>query len=72
MGSKVHTSLPQAAAAHLCYLLAGQPVQWLEPGARLCLPGGDHRGCPRTFASAAALQALEVLEWARSLGAPTC
>lgn len=57
-------------AAHTCYVLAGQAAQWLEPGARLVLPGGDHRACPRTFPGAAALQALEVLEWARSLGAP--
>lgn len=57
-------------AAHACYVLAGQAAQWLEPGARLVLPGGDHRSCPRMFPGAAALQALEVLEWARSLGAP--
>ena len=59
-------------AAHLCYLLAGLVPQWLEPGARMCLPGGDHRGSPRTFASNAALQAAEVVEWARSAGLPRC
>lgn len=54
----------------MCYLVAGQGLAWAEPGARLVLPGGDHRACPRTCASVAALQAAEVLEWARGQGAP--
>ncbi len=57
-------------AAHVCYLAAGHAPGWLEPGARLVLPGGDHRRAPRTFAAAAALQAAEVVEWARAAGAP--
>ncbi|KAK9828037.1 hypothetical protein WJX81_004015 [Elliptochloris bilobata] len=68
LGDRLWLERGMVAAAHLCYLLAGQAPAWLEPGARLCLPGGDHSACPRTFASTAALQAAEVAEWARSLG----
>lgn len=66
----------QAAAAHACYVAAGALPQLLEPGARLCLPGADHRGRSRSFAdSVAALQRSEALEWARCQGecpAVTC
>eukprot|EP00955_Chlamydomonas_euryale_P014419 155225-Chlamydomonas_euryale.AAC.1 len=64
----------QALPAHVCYAVAGAAPGFLVPPAnavpgtaaaatpalRFCLLGGDHTMCPRTFASAAALQRTEV------------
>ena len=63
----VHVAL-QAVAAHICYVLAGLHIQPCDPVSQLCLVGGDHRTCPRQFATVSALQRSEVLEWARSQG----
>lgn len=60
----------QVEAAHLCYMVAGLAPQSFDVAARLCLLGADHRASPRCFASVAALQRTEVLEWAKLPGAP--
>ena len=47
----------------MCYVLAGnQPQAWGQE-AQFCLPGGDHRSRPRSYASLEALQASDILEW---------
>lgn len=62
--------LLQVVAAHLCYLVAGAPLQAWDPAARMCLPGADHRTNPRTFGVVPAIHRALVLEWARSQGKP--
>ena len=61
----------QAQAAHVCYIAAGVLPQPWTPSAQFCLPGTDHRAHPRTFASVAALQASDILEWLMVQGGPT-
>ena len=58
----------QATAAHICYLLAGVHPQLFDAASHLCLLGGNHRGDRRCYASVAAMQRTQVLEWARSQG----
>lgn len=58
----------QAVAAHICYLLAGVHPQPFAAASHLCLLGGNHRGNRRCYASVAAMQRTQVLEWARSQG----
>lgn len=58
----------QVIPAHLCYIVAGVIPAAYDPSSRLCLPGGDHRRHPRTFASTEAIQAGLLLEWARMQG----
>ena len=60
----------QAEAAHVCYIAAGVLPQPWTPSAQFCLPGTDHRAHPRTFASVAALQASDILEWLLVQGGP--
>lgn len=55
-------------AAHTCYVLAGLPPQPFDVNAQLCLLGGDHSSNPRCYASTAAMQLTQVLEWARCQG----
>ena len=54
----------------MCYVLKGLVPAPFDPAARMCLPGGDHRGHPRTFASTAAIHRALVLDWARQQGWP--
>ena len=60
----------QLEAAHACFVVASEPCQGFSAEACMCLVGGNHQECPRTFTSPAALQRTEILEWARFPGTP--
>lgn len=54
----------QHLPAHVCYLLAGRPLNFLhQADSGYCLVGADHSRNPRTYCSVLALQRSEVLEW---------
>ncbi|KAE8660436.1 putative C2H2-like zinc finger protein [Hibiscus syriacus] len=58
----------EAAAAHICYLIAEANFEPYSDGARLCLIGADHWNCPRTYASPEAIQRTELYEYSKVLG----
>ncbi|KAE8671091.1 zinc finger protein ZAT4-like [Hibiscus syriacus] len=58
----------EAAAAHICYLVAEANFDPYSDGARLCLIGADHWNCPRTYVSPEAIQRTELYEYSKVLG----
>ncbi|MBA0640147.1 hypothetical protein Goklo_023113 [Gossypium klotzschianum] len=58
----------EAAAAHICYLVAEANFEPYSDGARLCLIGADHWNCPRTYVSPEAIQRTELFEYSKTLG----
>ena len=58
----------QVAAAQLCYIVAGAPLQFADPAARLVMLGADHRGTARSLTSVAAFQRTEIYEWTMAAG----
>ncbi|KAL4311174.1 hypothetical protein GQ457_01G055870 [Hibiscus cannabinus] len=58
----------EAAAAHICYLVAEANFEPYSDGARLCLIGADHWNCPRTYVSPEAIQRTELYEYSKVLG----
>ncbi|GMI73565.1 hypothetical protein like AT5G47490 [Hibiscus trionum] len=60
----------EAAAAHICYLVADANFEPYSDGARLCLIGADHWNCPRTYVSPEAIQRTELYEYSKVLGNP--
>ncbi|XWS32372.1 hypothetical protein CRYUN_Cryun23aG0154000 [Craigia yunnanensis] len=58
----------EAAAAHICYLVAEANFEPYSAGARLCLIGADHWNCPRTYVSPEAIQRTELYEYSKVLG----
>ncbi|XVF33549.1 hypothetical protein REPUB_Repub17cG0177800 [Reevesia pubescens] len=58
----------EAAAAHICYLVAEANFEPYSDGARLCLIGTDHWRCPRTYVSPEAIQRTELYEYSKVLG----
>ncbi|XVE76919.1 hypothetical protein DITRI_Ditri13aG0019100 [Diplodiscus trichospermus] len=62
----------EAAAAHICYLVAETNFEPYSDGARLCLIGADHWNCPRTYVSPEAIQRTELYEYSKVLGNSQC
>lgn len=58
----------QVAAAHACYILAGQLASPFDPAAKLCLPGVDHCKSPRRLADVHAIHRGMLLDWAQQKG----
>ncbi|KAI4338469.1 hypothetical protein MLD38_023527 [Melastoma candidum] len=55
-------------AAHICYLVAEANFESYSDTARMCIIGGDHWKCPRTYASPEAIQRTELYEYSKVLG----
>ncbi|XP_039063477.1 protein transport protein SEC16B homolog [Hibiscus syriacus] len=58
----------EAAAAHICYLVAEASFEPYSDGARLCLIGAAHWNCPRIYVSPEAIQRTELYEYSKVLG----
>ncbi|RLN37569.1 hypothetical protein BBJ28_00005692 [Nothophytophthora sp. Chile5] len=65
LGDRLWKETDAVAAAHVCYLLAGVPVEAPSPSSKIALLGGDHRTPKeaRFYVSPAAVQRTEVYEW---------
>ncbi|RLN96649.1 hypothetical protein BBJ28_00020750 [Nothophytophthora sp. Chile5] len=65
LGDRLWNETDAVAAAHVCYLLAGVPVEAPSPSSKIALLGGDHRTPKeaRFYVSPAAVQRTEVYEW---------
>eukprot|EP00884_Botryococcus_braunii_P015742 jgi/Botrbrau1/2851/Bobra.0036s0001.1 len=68
LGDRLWAEANEAAAAQVCYLLAGQRPEPYSREARLCALGWDHRFSPRAWGHPACLQRTQVLEWAAPPG----
>ncbi|MEW5310086.1 MAG: hypothetical protein WDW38_001916 [Sanguina aurantia] len=64
LGEQLKRLPGQHLPSHMCYLLAGRPLNFLhQEEAGYCLVGADPSVNPRTYCSVLALQRSEILEW---------
>ena len=68
MHQKFQIDSLQAVAAHICFILGGQPAFPYDATARMCLPGVDHRSRPGGLSDVRGIQRGILLEWAKSQG----
>ncbi|CCI40104.1 unnamed protein product [Albugo candida] len=65
LGDRLWREMNSVVSAHICYLLAGIPIEAPSPNSRIALLGGDHRTNTeaRFYVSPNAVQRTEIYEW---------